>query len=114
MKSTVFREGRWSYPLLNQQVRDTADMSVEDTGFSSPLLSLQAVSPLTSKASGVFCCFPWTVALYPHSLQLQQLLVLRIGVECSACLFLEEDICLYELVKLLKDSVFCSVQDYGL
>lgn len=52
--------------------------------------------------------------LYPRSLQLQQLLVLRVGVECSACLFLGEDICLYELVKLLKDCVFCSVQDYRL
>lgn len=39
--------------------------------------------------------FPlWTVALSPLSLQLQQVPVFRVGVECSACLFLGEDICL--------------------
>lgn len=57
--------------------------------------------------------FPGQLHCTP-TLPLQQLFVLRGGVECSACLFLEEDIYLYELVKLLKDCVFCSVQDYRL
>lgn len=58
---------------------------------------------------GFFCL--WTVAMSPLSLQLQHVLVFRVGVECSACLFLGKDISLHELVKLLKDWIFYYVQD---
>lgn len=38
---------------------------------------------------------------------------LRVRTECFANLFLKKDLCLYELVKLLKGCAFYSVRDYG-